>query len=98
MMSANTARPPPTFWAWTSPNRPSKLSLAMLGRRMACLTLKIAAKTEALVFDPVYSGKGLAGLLALIRGGRWTENDNVIFIHTGGEPALFAYRECLGLQ
>jgi len=60
--------------------------------------IKIAAQTEALVLDPVYSGKGLAGLIALIHGGRWTENDNVVFIHTGGEPALFAYRECLGLQ
>ena len=52
----------------------------------------MAASLEALVLDPVYSGKGLAGLIALIRAGRWTSDQDVIFIHTGGSPALFAYR------
>jgi L-cysteate sulfo-lyase len=50
-----------------------------------------------LPLDPVYSGKGLAGLIALIRSGRWRASDNVVFIHTGGAPALFAYREKLAL-
>ena len=54
--------------------------------------IQLAARLEALVLDPVYSGKGLAGLIALIRVGRWTRDQDVVFIHTGGAPALFAYR------
>ncbi|HSH99392.1 MAG TPA: D-cysteine desulfhydrase family protein [Reyranella sp.] len=54
--------------------------------------IESGARLEALVLDPVYSGKGLAGLLALIRAGRWTSGQDVVLIHTGGAPALFAYR------
>ena len=54
--------------------------------------IRLAARLEALILDPVYSGKGLAGLIALIRGGRWSSDDDVVFLHTGGAPALFAYR------
>ena len=59
--------------------------------------IKLAGRLEAFVLDPVYSGKGLAGLIALIAEGRWTSDQNVIFLHTGGAPALFAYREVLNL-
>ena len=58
--------------------------------------IELAARTEGLVLDPVYSGKGMAGLIALVRSGRWTKDDNIVFIHSGGEPALFAYRERFG--
>jgi L-cysteate sulfo-lyase len=54
--------------------------------------IRLGASLEALVLDPVYSGKGLAGLIALIREGRWTSGQDVVFVHTGGAPALFAYR------
>jgi L-cysteate sulfo-lyase len=54
--------------------------------------IRLGAALEALVLDPVYSGKGLAGLIALIRSGRWTSDQDIVFIHTGGAPALFAYR------
>jgi L-cysteate sulfo-lyase len=57
--------------------------------------IRLAGRLEALVLDPVYSGKGLAGLLALIREGRWRKDDDVVFIHTGGAPALFAYQSAL---
>ena len=57
--------------------------------------IALAGRLEALELDPVYSAKGLAGLLALIAEGRWGEGDDVIFIHTGGAPALFAYRDVL---
>jgi len=57
--------------------------------------IKLGGALEALVLDPVYSGKGLAGLIALARAGRWQTDDNVIFVHTGGAPALFAYRSAL---
>ena len=59
--------------------------------------IRLAGRLEALVLDPVYSGKGLAGLIALIRQGRWTADQDVVFLHSGGEPALFAYREVLEL-
>ncbi|MCG8546174.1 MAG: pyridoxal-phosphate dependent enzyme [Alphaproteobacteria bacterium] len=59
--------------------------------------IKLAGRLEALVLDPVYSAKGLAGLTALIRAGRWGPDDDVVFVHTGGAPALFAYRQALGL-
>lgn len=55
--------------------------------------IKLGARLEGLVLDPVYSGKGLAGLIALIRAGRWTGGHDIVFIHTGGAPALFAYRQ-----
>ena len=59
--------------------------------------IRLAGRLEALVLDPVYSGKGLAGLIALIRAGRWRANEDVVFLHSGGGPALFAYREVLEL-
>ena len=57
--------------------------------------IKLGGALEALVLDPVYSGKGLAGLIALVRAGWWQPCDNVVFIHTGGAPALFAYQSAL---
>jgi len=57
----------------------------------------LAGTLEALVLDPVYSGKGLAGLIALIRSGRWEKDSDVIYVHTGGSPALFAYASSLGI-
>lgn len=57
--------------------------------------LKLAARLEGLVLDPVYSAKGLAGLIALVGEDRWSRDDHVVFVHTGGAPALFAYRQSL---
>ena len=48
------------------------------------------ARTEGLLFDPVYSGKGLAGMIDLIRNGTLGDG-NIVFLHTGGSAALFAY-------
>jgi len=59
--------------------------------------IKLAGSLEALVLDPVYSGKALAGLIALVRAARWGSSDNVVFVHTGGAPALFAYRSALSI-
>ena len=59
--------------------------------------IRLAGQLEGLPLDPVYSGKGLAGLIALIRQGRWRKNEDVIFLHTGGTPALFAYQSALGI-
>lgn len=51
--------------------------------------IKLAARTEALLLDPVYTGKAMAGLIDLIRKGHFTQKDTVIFIHTGGTPGIF---------
>src|SRR6516165_8706436 len=59
--------------------------------------IKLAGALEALPVDPVYSGKGLAGLIALVQERRWQPGTDVIFIHTGGAPALFAYQAMLGI-
>lgn len=48
------------------------------------------ARHEGLLFDPVYSGKGLAGMIDLIRNGS-LNTGNIVFLHTGGSAALFAY-------
>ncbi len=53
------------------------------------------ARSEGLLLDPVYSGKAMAGLLDLIRRGRFASSDTVVFLHTGGAPGLFPYRETL---
>ena len=58
--------------------------------------IRLAGRLEALPLDPVYSGKGLAGLISLVRDGRW-QHEDVVFIHTGGTPALFAYEGALGI-
>lgn len=57
--------------------------------------LQIAARTEGLLLDPVYSGKGFAGLADHIRRGQLISSDRVVFLHTGGLPALFAYPDAL---
>ena len=55
--------------------------------------VKLTALNEGILLDPVYSGKGMAGLIGLIRQGRFTESENVVFLHTGGSAALFAYED-----
>jgi len=52
--------------------------------------LLLVARTEGIVLDPVYTGKGMAGLIDLIRNGRFHREDTVVFVHTGGTPGLFA--------
>ncbi|MDB5512714.1 MAG: pyridoxal-5-phosphate-dependent protein [Enterovirga sp.] len=55
--------------------------------------ISLCARLEGLVLDPVYSGKAMAALIAAIRGGAYGSAGSVLFIHTGGVPALFAYTE-----
>ncbi len=52
---------------------------------------KLLARKEAILLDPVYSGKAFAGLIGLIKDKKLTKNDNVLFIHTGGAVSLSAY-------
>ena len=55
--------------------------------------IKLLAQTEAILLDPVYTGKGMAGLIGMIRAGRFGPDENVVFVHTGGSAALFAYED-----
>ena len=52
---------------------------------------KLLARKEAILLDPVYSGKAFAGLIGLIKKKKFKKNDNVLFIHTGGAVSLAAY-------
>ena len=56
------------------------------------------ARSEGILADPVYSGKGLAGLFDLIAKGFFSEQTNVVFLHTGGSAGLFAYRDQLSMN
>ena len=58
--------------------------------------MALAARREGLLLDPVYTGKAMAGLIAHVRSGRIAAGSRVLFVHTGGQPALFAYAESLG--
>ncbi len=49
------------------------------------------SKNEAILLDPVYSGKAAAGLIDLVRKGHFEDGSNVLFLHTGGSPVLYAY-------
>ena len=55
--------------------------------------VQMLARTEGILLDPVYSGKGMAGLIDLIRRGHFRKDENVVFVHTGGSVGLFGYRE-----
>ncbi|HWR12271.1 MAG TPA: D-cysteine desulfhydrase family protein [Rectinemataceae bacterium] len=52
--------------------------------------VKLFARTEGLLLDPVYTGRAAAGLVDLIRKGRFRKDESVLFWNTGGQPALFA--------
>ncbi len=53
--------------------------------------VKLLARSEGILLDPVYTGKTMAGLVDLVRKGYFKSDENILFIHTGGSPALYAY-------
>lgn len=57
--------------------------------------VKLFARLDGVLLDPVYTGKAAAGLIDLVRSGAFGRHDNVIFLHTGGSPALYAYQDVL---
>ena len=57
--------------------------------------IRLAARYEGLALDPVYAGKGMAGLIGLARQGRFKGSEPVVWIHTGGAPGIFAYPETM---
>ncbi|MBS7809356.1 D-cysteate sulfo-lyase [Roseococcus pinisoli] len=59
--------------------------------------VKLVAEKEGIILDPVYSGKGMAGLIDLIRKGHFKKGENIVFLHTGGSVGLFGYPDSLDL-
>lgn len=57
--------------------------------------VRLAAGLEGVLLDPVYTGKAFAGLIGMVRQGAFQPSDNVLFLHTGGSPVLYAYREVI---
>jgi 1-aminocyclopropane-1-carboxylate deaminase/D-cysteine desulfhydrase-like pyridoxal-dependent ACC family enzyme len=87
------------------PNRPPGIEVVVddvvvdgnwLGENYAVPTdeadeaIRWAAQRGGWVLDRVYSGKGLSGVLGRAASGEWTSGDDVVFIHTGGVPSVFA--------
>lgn len=60
--------------------------------------VRMLAALEGVLLDPVYTGKAMAGLIGLIRRGEFTRGQQVLFVHTGGAPALYAYQPVLQSQ
>ncbi|HXC56705.1 MAG TPA: D-cysteine desulfhydrase [Rhizomicrobium sp.] len=59
--------------------------------------VKLLARTEAILLDPVYTGKGMAGLIDLVRKGFFAKDANIVFLHTGGSAGLFGYPDAFDL-
>jgi len=57
--------------------------------------VQLLARTEGILLDPVYTGKAMAGLIDLVRKGYFERDSNILFVHTGGSPALYVYEEYL---
>ncbi len=57
----------------------------------------LVARSEGILLDPVYTGKAMAGLIDLVRKGRFAKDSDIVFLHTGGSAALFGYPDAFGL-
>ena len=57
--------------------------------------VRLFARLEGVLLDPVYTGKAAAGLIDLVRQGHFKPGEKVLFLHTGGSPALYAYQDVL---
>jgi len=55
--------------------------------------IDVLARDEGIILDPVYTGKAMAGLIGHVRDGKVPAGSTVVFLHTGGAPALFAYNQ-----
>lgn len=55
--------------------------------------VKLLARTEGILLDPVYSGKAMAGMIDYVRKGKFESGSNLLFLHTGGSAVLYAYMD-----
>lgn len=60
--------------------------------------IEMFARLEGILLDPVYTGKGAAGLIDLIRKGMFRKGERIVFVHTGGSAALFGYTSAFGFD
>jgi len=60
-------------------------------------TIKLVARTEGIMLDPVYTSKAMAGLMDLMKKGHFKNYGTIVFLHTGGIPAISAYKDELKL-
>ena len=58
--------------------------------------ITLLARLEGVLLDPVYSGKGMAGLIDLVHQGILRKGEKILFLHTGGSVAMYAYEKELG--
>lgn len=69
-----------------------------VGERYGVLTpagldaIELVARTEGILLDPVYTAKAMSGVIDMVRQGAISKDSTVVFVHTGGNPALFAYQ------
>lgn len=83
------------------PNEVSLIERTYVGPAYASPTtaameaIRLVAAQEGLLLDPVYSSKAMAGLIDLIQNHQWGVNEHVVFLHTGGVPAIWAYHDIL---
>lgn len=57
--------------------------------------VKLTARHKSILLDPVYTGKAMAGLIGMIRAKEFSPKQNILFLHTGGSPALYAYQKVI---
>ena len=57
--------------------------------------VQMTARSESILLDPVYTGKAMAGLIGMARAKEFGAKENILFLHTGGAPALYAYQNIL---
>ena len=55
--------------------------------------IALMGRAEGILLDPVYTGKAVSGMVSDVRSGRFSRDDTVVYLHTGGLPALFAYAQ-----
>jgi L-cysteate sulfo-lyase len=60
--------------------------------------IRTFAEQEAILLDPVYSSKGAAGMIDLIRKGAFKKGERIVFLHTGGSASLFGYMSTFGFE
>ena len=79
------------------PDQVPLIEKTYVGERYAALTppcrnaIRRLAQLEGILLDPVYTGKAFAGLLDLVEQGQLGKDEPIVFLHTGGLPALFAF-------
>jgi D-cysteine desulfhydrase len=60
--------------------------------RDTCNAIKTLARIEGILVDPVYTGKAMNGFIQLMKQGYFKKDESILFLHTGGTPALFPYK------